>query len=88
MFRPRGGCEGMGVAFGHFLCPLSGDFDHKVFPQTVVFLSLERDILSNLSYFLVSRVRNLTKKLQKKKKEKVNQMLQLCPCPIPAPSKH
>ena len=24
---------GIGVAFGHFLCPLSGDFNHKVCPK-------------------------------------------------------
>ena len=27
------GCEGKGVAFGHFLCPLSGDFDQKLAPN-------------------------------------------------------
>lgn len=42
-------------------------------PQTVVLFSPERGILSNLSYFLVPRVRNLTKKLQKQeRKEKSN----------------
>ena len=28
-----GTCEGIGVALGHFLCPLSRDLNHKVCPK-------------------------------------------------------
>lgn len=41
-------CTGIGVAFGHFLCPLPWDFNHKVcpklwshYPQNGIFYELE-----------------------------------------------
>ena len=56
---------GIGVAYEHFLCPLSPRLWPQILPQTVVFLNTERDILSDLNNFLVVRVENLAKKMLK-----------------------
>lgn len=61
-------CTGIGVAFGHFLCPLSWDFNHKVCPKLWSHYP-RMGYFMNLNYFLVPRVRNLTKKLQKKERK-------------------
>ena len=58
-----GGAKGIGVAFEHFLCPLSAGFWPQILPQTAVLLSPEKDILSNLNYFPFPRVRNLSQKI-------------------------
>ena len=51
------------MAFEHFLCFLSGDFDLKFCSKL-----RRRDILSKFYYFPFPRVRNLAKILQTKKK--------------------
>ena len=61
----REGGMGIGVAYEHFLCPLSPRFWPQVLPQTAVFLNTERDILSDFNNFLVVRVGNLAKKMLK-----------------------
>ena len=53
---------GIGVAFERFICPPLRGFWPQTLPRTAVLLSPERDILSNLNYFPVPRVGNLTKK--------------------------
>ena len=53
--------KGIGVALKRFICPLRG-FWPQPLSRTTVLLSPERDILSNLNYFQVPRVGNLTKK--------------------------
>ena len=59
----REGGYSMGAAFEHFLC--HHFVDHKIWPQTAVFLNAERDMLSDLNNFPVPRVGNLTKKMPK-----------------------
>ena len=61
-------CKKMQQRYGHrcgvwtlHLSPLRG-FWPQTLPRTAVLLSPERDILSNLNYFPVPRVGNLTKK--------------------------
>ena len=62
-------CTGIGVVFGHFLCPLSRDFNHKVcpklwshYPQNAIFYELE--------LFSSPKGQEFDQKIAKKKKER------------------
>ena len=80
-YQCLGGEGGTGIGVATLpLSPFWG-FWPEILPLTVDLLFPERDILSNLSYFSLPRVGNLTKKLYK------SQMLDLSPslCPPPPP---
>ena len=81
MFRWRDRGTGIGAAFEHFLCPLFEDFDHKFCLKLGFCYPEKRDISSNLNYFPVPGVRNLTKEIIAKQKEASN----AAPIPVTAP---
>lgn len=80
MFRWRDRGTGIGAAFEHFLCSLFEDYDHKFCLKLWFCYPKKRDISSNLNYFPVPGVRNLTKEIIAKQKEALN----AAPIPVTA----